>query len=123
LASATWEIPGFNDPATAEACALYFTTKLAVECYFTRVEFECDCSIVVKGVNERDVCPRNYLGNLFRGIWIARQSFIFCSFSYVHRKANVVAHELASLAHSTLDCIWLEDTHSTIVPFVLRDLF
>jgi hypothetical protein len=123
LASATWEMPGFNDPATAEACALYFTTRLAVDCCFTSVEFECDSSVVVKGVNERDASPRNYLGNFLLGIWNTRQSFIFCSFSHVHRKANKVAHKLASLAHNTLDWIWLEETHPTIVPFVLRDLF
>jgi hypothetical protein len=123
LASTTWEMPGFNDPATAEACALYFTTRLAVECCFTRVEFECDSSIVVKGVNEHDASPINFLGNFLQGIWNARQSFSFCSFSHVHRKANKVAHELASLAHNTLDCIWIEETHPTIVPFVLMDSF
>jgi hypothetical protein len=31
LASATWRVPGFNDPTTAEACALYLTTLLAID--------------------------------------------------------------------------------------------
>jgi hypothetical protein len=31
LASATWKISGFNDPSTVEACALYFTMRLAIE--------------------------------------------------------------------------------------------
>jgi hypothetical protein len=52
LASATWEMPDLCDPTTAEAYALYLTTRMVVDCCFTRVEFECDSSIVVKRVNE-----------------------------------------------------------------------
>jgi hypothetical protein len=31
LATTTWKISGFNDPSTVEACALYFTMRLAIE--------------------------------------------------------------------------------------------
>jgi hypothetical protein len=48
VASATWERSGFNDPATAEAFALYLTMRLAAECCFTNVEFESDCLNVSK---------------------------------------------------------------------------
>jgi hypothetical protein len=68
LASATWLIPGFNDPATAKACALYLTVKLAIDCCFLTVEFESDCSKVVDGINNRNPIPRNYLGNFIRSI-------------------------------------------------------
>ncbi|MCI29789.1 hypothetical protein A2U01_0050998, partial [Trifolium medium] len=27
VASATWDLPGFDDPATAEACALYYAVR------------------------------------------------------------------------------------------------
>jgi hypothetical protein len=37
--------------------------------------------------------------------------------------SNKVAHELASLAHYVLGCILLEETHSTIVPFVLNPYY
>jgi hypothetical protein len=37
LAYATWQLPGFNDPKTAEAGALYLMIKLAAECCFTSV--------------------------------------------------------------------------------------
>jgi hypothetical protein len=57
LASATWEIPGFNDPATAEACALYLSTRLAIDCCFTSVDFESDNSIVVKLVEDQSANP------------------------------------------------------------------
>jgi hypothetical protein len=66
--------------------------------------------------------PRNYLGNLIKGIRNIKSSFVFCSYSHIPKKANTAAHELASLAHYVLDCIWLKETHPTIVPFVLMDL-
>jgi ribonuclease HI len=122
LASATWEVPDFNDPATAEAYALYLSMRLAVECCFTRVEFETDSSRVIDGVNGNGASPRNYLGNLIAGILHTKSHFAFSSFSHIPRKANNVAHELASLAHFAFDCIWLEEAHPTIVPFVLMDL-
>jgi hypothetical protein len=62
VASATWVRSGFNDPATAEACALYLTMRLAAECCFTNVDFESDCLNVVKNVNSSTSSPRNYLG-------------------------------------------------------------
>jgi hypothetical protein len=122
LASATWEIPGFNDPTTAEACALYFSTRLALDCCFTSVDFESDNSIVVKLVENPVANPRSYLGNLIKGIKINRALLLHSSFSHIDREANSVAHELAALAHLVHNCIWMEETHPNIVPFVLRDL-
>ncbi|PNX77639.1 putative NADH dehydrogenase, partial [Trifolium pratense] len=49
-----------------EACAWYLTVRLAIECYFTRVLFECNCSSVVKGVNERHTNPRSYKDNFIK---------------------------------------------------------
>jgi hypothetical protein len=122
MASATWVRSGFNDPATAEACALYLTTRLAAECCFTTVEFESDCLNVVKAVNSPGPNPRNYFGNLIRGILQNRDRFRQCSFNFIDRKANRVAHNLAGLAHTSPNCIWVEETHPLIVPIVLMDL-
>jgi hypothetical protein len=49
--------------------------------------------------------------------------FHSCSFRHVDRQANKVAHELASLAHLVANCVWIEETHPLIVPFVHMDLF
>jgi hypothetical protein len=122
LASATWENPGFDDAATAEAFALYLASRLAAECCFTRVDFESDNSTVVNLINDSSANPRSYLGNLVKGIRTNRARFQRSSFSHIDRKANCVAHELAALAHLTQNCIWMEETHPTIVSFVLRDL-
>jgi hypothetical protein len=123
LASATWKTPGIHDPSTAEASALYLTMKLAIDCCFTKVEFESDCSNVIEGILEVNTNPRSYLGNLVKGIQLNRDKFIICTFHRIDRKANRVAHELASLAHSVFNNVWLEETHPLIVPFVHQDLF
>jgi hypothetical protein len=123
LASATWRILGFNDPATAEACALYFTTILAIECCFLNVDFEVDCSTVSDAVNTSSPNPRSYFGNYIRGIQRNKVLFQSCTFSQISRKANSVAHGLAHLAHTVPNCIWMEDTHPLIVPLVFSDRF
>jgi hypothetical protein len=123
MASATWVRSGFHDPATAEACALYFTMRLAADCCFTTVEFESDCLNVVKAVNSALPSPRNYFGNLIRGIHQNLGRFRQATFKFIDRKANRVAHKLAGLAHSSPNCTWVEETHPLIVPIVLMDLF
>jgi hypothetical protein len=82
VASATWVRAGFNDPTTAEAYALYLTTRLAADCCFINVEFESDCLNVVKSVNSLSPSPRNYLGNLIRGIHLNLARFRHCSFHF-----------------------------------------
>jgi hypothetical protein len=97
--------------------------KLAIDCCFTKVEFESDCSNVIEGILEVNTNPRSYLGNLVKGIQLNRDKFTICTFHRIDRKANRVAHELASLAHSIFNNVWLEETHPLIVPFVHQDLF
>jgi hypothetical protein len=67
LAAATWETPGAEDSTFAEACALYKAVRLAQECCFMDVIFECDNSTIVHLLHE-DRNPRNYVGNFIRGI-------------------------------------------------------
>jgi hypothetical protein len=123
LASATWKIPGFNDPSTAEMCALYFTVKLAIDCCFTNVDFESDCRKAIEGISDTTTSPRSYFGNLVKGVQHNRSRFNSCSFRHIDRQANKVAHELASLAQSIANNVWLEETHPLIVTFVHLDLF
>ncbi|KAK2444931.1 hypothetical protein QL285_015921 [Trifolium repens] len=123
MASATRERSGFNDPATAEAFALYLTTKLAAECCFTSVEFESDCVNVVNSVNSPYSNPRSYFGNIIRGVQLNLARFRQASFKHIDRKAKRAAHKLAELAHTSPNCVWLEETHPLLVPIVLMDLF
>jgi hypothetical protein len=123
VASATWERSGFNDPATSEAFVLYLTTRLAADCCFTSVEFECDCLNAVNSVNSPDSNPRSYFGNIIRGVQLNLARFRQASFKHIDRKANRATHKLAELAHTSPNCTWLEETHPLLVPIVLMDLF
>jgi hypothetical protein len=123
LASATWKLPGFADPSTAEACTLYFTARLTVDCCFTNVDFESDCRNAIESISDTAACPRSYFGNLVKAVQLNSLKFNSCTFRHIDRRANKVAHELASLAHFVTDSVWLEDTHPLIVPFVHMDLF
>jgi hypothetical protein len=123
LASATWLIPGFSDPLTAEACALYNMTRLAAECCFTNVVLESDCAKVIMQVNELQESHRSYTGNFVRGINRMRGCFQSCSFAHIDRRANKVAHRLASLAHEAHNRVWIEETHPSILPLVILDQF
>jgi hypothetical protein len=122
LASATWLLPGISDPKTAEACALYLLTNLAADCCFTSVVLESDCINIIKEVNESQSHRRTYANNLLRSVNRLRSRFKSCSFVHTSRRANRVAHSLAGLAHSEPNCIWIEDSHASIVPLVLMDL-
>jgi hypothetical protein len=122
LASFTWQLPDFKDPKTAEACALYLMIKLAAECCFTSVEFESDCEGIIKGVNEFQPHLRTYSNNLLKSVNQLRARFRFCSFTHISRRANNVAHNLAMLAHSVPNYVWIEETHDSIVTLVHLDL-
>jgi hypothetical protein len=67
LAAATWETPGADDPTLAEACALYEAVRLAQDCCFRDVTFECDNSKIVHLLNDNRN-PKTYVGNFIRGI-------------------------------------------------------
>ncbi|KAK2442832.1 hypothetical protein QL285_013988 [Trifolium repens] len=123
LASATWRLPDFNDPSTAEACALHNTVLMAIDCCFNRVAFEVDCANVANGVNNAGLNPISYFGNFLTSIQVNRAAFHQCSFTHIGRQANSVAHALAHLAHSVPNCTWMEDTHPSIVSTVFKDLF
>jgi hypothetical protein len=96
---------------------------LAVDCCFTNVDFESDCKNAIESISDTAACPRSYFGNLVKAVQLNSLKFISCTFRHIDRRANKVAHELASLAHFVTDSVWLEDTHPLIVPFVHMDLF
>jgi len=61
MASATWRTPGFEDPTTAEACAIWKTMTLAKECGFRQVIFEGDCERVIRLIQKKERQDRSYL--------------------------------------------------------------
>jgi hypothetical protein len=122
LAAATWESPGSNDPSLAEACALYKVVLFALDCGFQNVAFESDCATLISTINKAGRNPRSYLGNFVRGILGNKDRFCSSCFSSIRREANKVAHNLAALAHQEPNWIWFNETHPSIVPFLIMDL-
>jgi hypothetical protein len=86
VAFATWELPGFDDPATAEACALNLAVRLAVDCCFMEVIFKCDNSCVISCIKSQNVMPRSYLGNVVWSIHCNMVHFRDCRFGYIGKR-------------------------------------
>jgi ribonuclease HI len=122
VAAATWETPGPEDPALAEAGAIYRAILLASECCFREIIIESDNQAVISLINSVKECPRTYMGTLGWGIKCNTNRFKSCSFRHVSRTANRVAHVLASLAHLEPNRVWLEDTPPQLVSALLLDL-
>jgi hypothetical protein len=110
VAAAAWETPGKDDPTLAEACAVYKTAQLALDCCFRDVIIESDNNTVITLINSSMSLPSSYLGNIVWGIKCISIRFRSCLFRHISRKANGAAHLLASLAHLEPNKVWIEDT-------------
>jgi hypothetical protein len=122
LLAATWAVLGSKDPKLAVAYALYRAVLLADEYGFQEVIFESDNSIIIDLINNGGN-PRLYLGNIVNGIRMNTTSFSDSRFRSINREANKVAHELASLAHTESNKVWMNGTPPpNIVPLLIRDL-
>jgi len=65
LAAATWRLHGSNKVIIAEALALLFTIRLALDCGFRRMVFEANNQRVIRLVqNEKEEEDRSYLGQI-----------------------------------------------------------
>jgi hypothetical protein len=110
VAAATWDMDGANEPALAEAVALYNAALLALDCCFRDVIFKSDCLKVVDLVNREGLVPRSYLGKIVQGIKRSIRGFRTCRVRHIRREANKPAHALACLALEEPNKVWLEDT-------------
>jgi len=65
LAAATWRLHGSNKVIIAEALALLFTIRLALDSGFRRMVFEANNQRVIRLVqNEKEEEDRSYLGQI-----------------------------------------------------------
>ncbi|KAK2355525.1 Ribonuclease H superfamily protein [Trifolium repens] len=115
-ATATWEVPGNDNPLLAEAYVLYHAVRFAMECCFRTVFFESDSAGLIKLLNSDEQNPRSYVGSIVEGIKCSRSSFRFCSFKHINRESNQAAHNLALWAHSEPNRMWIEENpyHCTL---------
>ena len=100
LAAATWRSPGFDNALLAEASVLYNSMKFAVDCGFWRIVFEGDSEKLMKMIQNGSSEDRSYLGAYIKAIQTLQSSFDICRFLFIHREANITAHNLAQFAHS-----------------------
>ncbi|KAK2443916.1 Ribonuclease H superfamily protein [Trifolium repens] len=107
LLAAAWVMPGSKEPTLAEAYAVYKAILLAIEHGFQQVIIESDNSTIIDLINSNRN-PRLYLGNVVQGIRMNMNRFSKWCFRSINREANKVAHELAALAHTEANNVWLE---------------
>ncbi|KAL5812922.1 hypothetical protein ACOSQ3_027872 [Xanthoceras sorbifolium] len=103
-------ISGLLDPAIAEAKAIFFGLSLAVDRGLLDLVIESDCAQVIKLLNDNTVV-RSDIGLVLNDIReILRLSSPRFSFVHIRRSGNLVAHSLAKLAVSKVDCcVWVND--------------
>ncbi|KAL0454029.1 UNVERIFIED_CONTAM: hypothetical protein Slati_0742100 [Sesamum latifolium] len=80
-------------PKAAETWAERIAIQLAAEYAWTRIILKCDCATLhVKLTTLRN--RSSTISSIIHNILELSSSFVLCSFSLVHRIANVVAHSL-----------------------------
>jgi hypothetical protein len=122
VAAATWVMPGPDDVSLAEAFAIYNAIHLAKYCCFLNVRFESDNTRVIASINSEGSNPRNYVGNVIRGIRCNMNEFRECSFHHINREANQTTHKLASLAHEEPNRVWIEEYPAQLAPILVKGL-
>jgi len=118
MVSAEWEMSGYGDAQLAEAYALLQTVRLAIDCGFKRMVFEGDNEKVFNLVQNDISDIRSYLGRILNEIQKLQSQIDTCRFSVISRAANSVAHNLAHLAHSDPNRIWIEE-----VPYSTQEVY
>jgi len=106
------------DPLTAEFLALKWSVQQAIE-WNIHVIYEMDSSSIHKALLSRESHPS--LSPVLQDCTDLVQLFDFCSFSLISRKANSVAHLLASLAFQFDYHVWWNDVPVTNV--IVTDIF
>jgi hypothetical protein len=109
------------DAKTTESLAALEAVLFAREAGFLDAIFEGDAAHVIVEINSNPP----YLsrsGHILENIDVERQSLHTCSFNFVYREANRVAHCLAKEVSSTMnDLCLLEDTPISISSIVVRE--
>ncbi|XP_021760558.1 uncharacterized protein LOC110725378 [Chenopodium quinoa] len=97
------------EPRLAEARAILVGMKLAAARGHDLVEFENDSECVVNAINKK-VPGVSSFHLILDDIMEAAQLFSFCSWSWVQREGNKVAHELAHAPPFALGCkLWSDN--------------
>ena len=113
-----------SDPCVAEAVAINWALEIALIENFRDIFVEGDAQICMSAINGPAIAILWKIQIIVFNVKLLAASFISCSFYWVRRDANCVAHSLAKFASSQLSCFHCNN--SNLPPSVhetwLRDL-
>ncbi|KAK9986582.1 hypothetical protein SO802_031533 [Lithocarpus litseifolius] len=93
---------------------------LAQELQLSLVILESDALAVIQAINDNST--GSDLGHILQGIQLVRETFESCTFKYLSRDLNVVAHELAQLARrNESSCMWKGVSPPVVSMLVQKD--
>uniref|UniRef100_A0A803KQ76 RNase H type-1 domain-containing protein n=1 Tax=Chenopodium quinoa TaxID=63459 RepID=A0A803KQ76_CHEQI len=102
----------------AEALAARHTLSVTLDSGFSRVCIETECLKLYSHLSKHRVPPTE-LGSIVSDILQLARGCLSCSFSFVKRSGNRVAHELAKLCSSFESLrVWMEE-----VPYGVSELY
>ena len=83
--------------------------------------FEGDAEVVLKAIWKKDLTHPVY-GHVITDVISLATDFQFCSFSFIKRIVNVVAHYLARISKSGNELqVWSNSILEDLTPLVARD--
>lgn len=122
MAAATWKRQGYDSAITAEAFSILSVMQLAIDYGFRRMVFENDCEKLIQILKKEKMDDRTCLGLLVCEIHKLSRIFEICRFNFTSRNSNNVAHNIAQLAHSEPNLIWMEEVPNSIYEMYFRKI-
>ncbi|KAK8551365.1 hypothetical protein V6N12_040009 [Hibiscus sabdariffa] len=121
LAACTCPHRGIADAFIAEAVACEKAVSFALDLGFRSVQIEGDSLSVIKKINSTAM-DKSIISPIIGDIKALSVNFVSVTFSFVGRRGNVVAHELAQVGLQFPEPrYWIEEAPSTVEQLAVRD--
>ncbi|XP_016199994.1 uncharacterized protein LOC107641002 [Arachis ipaensis] len=120
MALAIQAIPYPFEAHEAEAYAAFWGLNFIKDCCFAKVILKSDNTEVMGALKQR--CFSSCFGTFIIDAISLIKNFRSVEFSHVKREGNRVAHELATLALTNPNCMWMEDVLNHIQNLALLDV-
>ncbi|XP_021726822.1 uncharacterized protein LOC110693947 [Chenopodium quinoa] len=122
VVSTCLKMEGAFEVDVMEAMAMRHALQITLESGFSTICLETDCLKLFSHLKKATITS-NAFGVIVNDILNLSRSCQVCSFSFVKRTGNQVAHSLAKLCNIYSDLrVWLEDYPYDVTQFVLADL-
>ncbi|XP_021737578.1 uncharacterized protein LOC110704108 [Chenopodium quinoa] len=122
VVSTCLRVLGNFEADVAEALAMRHALSTSMESGFRKVCLETDCIRLYSHLS-KGYAPHTAFGLVVNDILHLARRWVSCSFSFVKRSGNCVAHKLAKLSLSFHDLrVWMEEVPSDVFSAVVDDL-